>query len=786
MSATPFVGRAHELALIDEAVTRADTGHGELLLVSGPPGIGKTRLAEEAVSRSQARGIPTAWGRCWPEAGAPPLWPWPAVLERLGGPSAAALLTDDACVEDVDPERFARFRAVADQLRIAGRGRPSMVVVDDAHCADVGALLLARYLARSRHELPMVMILSYRAIAEDLASHSGQLILELQTDATSIELGPLSPAETVEFLDVHDHRDTEPGMVAAIHRVTGGNPLFLRRLVLLGSGATSPGLQAGVRGAIAETLRGFDPVAATVLARVAVLGPSPSLREAAAVAEAPEAEVFATLREAHRAGLVDFGAAGELSLPQELVRQAIIEQLDPAEVLSTHSRAAQVICARSGADPESLAHGAHHALSAAGRSPDDAARAVDACRAAARAMTRGFAYEQAASLLERAASVAEDVGDGGERSALLVEWAEAVLRCGRLAQARSLFGRAAQAADAAGSPVDLGRAALGLGGVWLGEHRTLDERAAVAAVQRRALRGLPIEEVALRCRLGVRIAAESAYPDGPLESLRAAVDEARDLGDDEVLAEALSLLHHAVFTPRHTWDRLGVAEELVSVASAAGDGLLTLMGLCWRAVDLFLLGDQRAERALAELRVRADALDCLSMLYVVRVIDVMLLVRAGRLDEAETDAIRCFDLGVEVGDADAMGCLGGQLLAIRWLQGRQSELMPMVEEIAESPSRVADEFAFAATAAFIAAGSGDHPAGTPLAGPGRVAAPRVTPAVEYLVGGNARPRRGCVPARRPRRRASDRSVARAVRAARRDAVSRRRRPRFRGTTSRTH
>jgi tetratricopeptide (TPR) repeat protein len=85
---------------------------------------------------------------------------------------------------------------------------------------------------------------------------------------------------------------------------------------------------------------------------------------------------------------------------------------------------------------------------------------------------------------------------------------------------------------------------------------------------------------------------------------------------------------------------------------------------------------------------------------------VMLLVRAGRLDEAEAAAHRCFDLGTAVGEVDALGYLGGQLLAIRWIQGRDAELLDLAEDVAGSSTLVEAEFAFRAAAAAIAARAG--------------------------------------------------------------------------------
>src|SRR3954469_2325713 len=84
-----LVGRATEMAVLDRRVAEAATGRGGLVFLTGEPGIGKSRLAEEAGDRARARGGRVVWGRCRETEGAPAFWPWMQVLQALVGSGPA-------------------------------------------------------------------------------------------------------------------------------------------------------------------------------------------------------------------------------------------------------------------------------------------------------------------------------------------------------------------------------------------------------------------------------------------------------------------------------------------------------------------------------------------------------------------------------------------------------------------------------------------------------------------------------------------------------------------------
>ena len=76
----PIVGRARDLEGFRAAFDRMLTGRRQVVLISGEPGIGKTRYAEALADVAEDQGALVLWGRCHEETGAPPYWPWVQIL----------------------------------------------------------------------------------------------------------------------------------------------------------------------------------------------------------------------------------------------------------------------------------------------------------------------------------------------------------------------------------------------------------------------------------------------------------------------------------------------------------------------------------------------------------------------------------------------------------------------------------------------------------------------------------------------------------------------------------
>jgi predicted ATPase len=81
--APDLVGRDAEVEAITRRVVAAGAGRGGMVLVAGEPGIGKTRLAQEAAELALQLGMRSVWGRCRETGDTPPYWPWTQVLRAV-------------------------------------------------------------------------------------------------------------------------------------------------------------------------------------------------------------------------------------------------------------------------------------------------------------------------------------------------------------------------------------------------------------------------------------------------------------------------------------------------------------------------------------------------------------------------------------------------------------------------------------------------------------------------------------------------------------------------------
>jgi tetratricopeptide (TPR) repeat protein len=694
-----FVGRTAELAgLCSWADEAAATGVGRFVLVTGEAGLGKTRLCAEFSRRLATAGVAVAWSRCW-LGGGPPLWPWPDLLAELAHQRQVSL---ECVAADAARDRFGLFRAVSEQLRALCASGPAVALIDDLHAANRDVVLLTRFVARSLHRFPLLLVATWR-VERPAPADSTAALNSLARDATTVDLGPFGTEEVSAYLRALGRSDVAPDAISQLLAFTGGSPMYLAELVShpLTNGAAAGGALAA---ALARRVAGLAPAQRQILGAAALLGDGATVGEAAQILGCPMGDVVAAIDDlASGAAVVD----GRIQFSHELLRDAFLAALPTHERQRLHVAATRTIC---GVGADQVARRAHHAVEATANAADQRASAAAVCAEAAAALQRALAFEQAAEWAAKGVALAIGTSSPAREAELLLAHADAVLACGRLAEARELYGKASGAADRAGDPRLLALAALGLGGVWVEEQRDEMSRRRMLGMCRRALAELPADEPLLAARLRVRLAAEHAYGGAAVEDVRAAVDHARRFGDPAATAEALSLYHHTLLLPGHARTRLDLTDELLDAATQAEGTIYALFGLCWRTVDLYHLGDPDADRVFVDLRDRATALASESIGYIVAVLEVMRTFRRGGLDRAEAAAGEALRIGLAVGDADALAYYGAHLLAIRWVQGRLGEMLETITSVMDSLTLRRRDRVYPALLAYATALRGDHAA----------------------------------------------------------------------------
>jgi hypothetical protein len=295
----------------------------------------------------------------------------------------------------------------------------------------------------------------------------------------------------------------------------------------------------------------------------------------------------------------------------------------------------------------------------------------------------------------------------GQLQAALADGTRAMFTDGDLQAGRQCFERAYRLAEQAGEAPAMARAALGLAGLWVHEHRKVTGSMLLETRLQHVLPRLdPRSSLALRVR--ARLAGETDYSRGEHAAILTALAEARTAGDPVLLAECLSAAHHCLLGPDHGPLRRELAAELIKESFRTGRRSDLLMGLLWQTADSYLEGDPHAGRLLGGLRDELGQQNHLAVDFVVSAIDVMLAIRAGRLAEAESLARACAKSGATAGDADTEWWHSAQLVTIRWYQGRLVELLPLLREVADSPTLSAVDNSSLAALAVAAALSGDR------------------------------------------------------------------------------
>jgi DNA-binding SARP family transcriptional activator len=724
--AVPFVGRERELGDLLHGLEEALAGHGRSFLISGEPGIGKTRLAEQVSRRARERGAEVLVGRCWDAGGAPAYWPWVQAMRThiqgsdrdllrrelgRGAPDIAQILPElDELYDELpappsgDPEgvRFRVFEATTSFLRSASRTRPLVLVLDDLHAADAASLLLLQFLVAALADARILLLGVYRDVDPGLRHPLSETLAELRRHPVTREL-PLSglPEDDVaSFVSLTSGREPAARLVGTLHRATDGNPLFLGEVMRLL--ATEDALESisdaavwrrtipeSVRAVIRRRLRHLSENCQLVLVLASVLGPEFDLEALEQVSEASGDVLLDVLDEAARERIVADvpGQPGRLRFTHALIRDTLYDEVPPGRRVQLHRRVGDALekLYADNIEPH-LAELAHHFYESA--RPAAAEKALAYARRAGERSLGRLAYEEAARLFTVGLKVLDRMERPHDeiRCELLLALGDAQARTGETPMSKRTYREAAELAERRSLSDHLARAALGYGGRFIWDVSRDD--AYLVPLLERSLTMLVDEDSILRVRLLARLAG------GPLRDSSAdaerrralgaqALEMARRLGEPSTLAYALLGYISSHHSPDFTPAQVEIAQELVDVALEARDLERAVDGYEAHLIASIELGDLPAARAdLEAMAGLAEELGQPAQRWLVTVHRGVLALLHGRLGEAEELIAETRFVGERALGWSAAATHGLQLYVLRREQGRVQEVEELVRQAA--------------------------------------------------------------------------------------------------------
>lgn len=436
LAESPFVGRDLEWNKLKEAWNTAREGGAHLVLVTGEPGIGKSRLALELGRRVRAEGHVVASARAYEAAGRLPWGPvvdllrsdalrshintldtvWRAELARLL-PEFLDASQPSGPNQSGDPaQRYRLFDAVSRAILVGDR--PRLLIIDDLQWCDTETIELIGFVIRSGQTAPVLIVGTVRS--EEIPEHHPLvgLVDALGHDhaVTTVPLDRLDEATTATLAARLRAEDTiDPELAARLWSETEGNPLFVIEALRAGisAGGSQAVLTPTMRAVLRTRLGQLTDGARRVAEAAAVVGRPFSVGLMVSATGTDEHELVDHIDELWRRRIIrDQGPTYDFS--HDKLRAVALERVSPARRRQLHRAVAEAIAVElhndiDAASPQLAAH-----YDQAGMVEP----AIDAYRVAGGRAVAVSALEEAVTMFRRALALLPDLRPSPDRDAL--------------------------------------------------------------------------------------------------------------------------------------------------------------------------------------------------------------------------------------------------------------------------------------------------------------------------------------------------------------------------------
>jgi class 3 adenylate cyclase/tetratricopeptide (TPR) repeat protein len=720
-----FVGRAAERAILSSTFEEgAAEIHTKLVMVSGEPGIGKTRLVTEFARERHDNGAIVLYGHCDEDVGTA-YQPWAEALAhlvehasaefvsglagrvpdlgRLGAPIARQLggLWHGGST-DLEAARYELFEAVATALRAASELAPVVLLLDDLQWADLPSLQLLRHTVSSIRLSPMTIVGTFRDSRAQAAHpiHDLFATLHRETVVDRITLDGLTDDECLALMEsMAGHPLGQAGVALrdAVVQETDGNPFFVGELLrhLAETGAISRdesgqwtgsesfrdhGLPVSVREVIGRRVAGLGDQAMQALMMAAVSGRRFELEVVAMALDTKLDVLLDVMDAAVAATLVTNDSGQNYRFVHALIEHGLYDRLTPGRRVWAHRRIAEAMERVHEHDLDvhvgELAYQWRRATT-----PGNAWKAIDYARRTGERALHQLApdeavhwYEQALELFDQEPAVNDSL-----RAGLLVGLGTAQRQIGDSSHRQTLLDAAALA-QRSGTNDALVSAALNNTRGFFSSAGTIDDERVAVLESAVSVTGKDSPD---RARLLALLAVELTFgEDLPRRSALAdeALAIARRTNDAALLASVITTTYHALNEPESLARRLSDTREALDAAREAREPLLEYRAADYLAHSAIEACDvEEGDRAMATVLTISERLDQPTLRWNTCFLASCRAYVAGRLDEAERLATEAFQAGTDTGQPDAGAIFGAQIGYVRLAQGRADEIVQLVE-----------------------------------------------------------------------------------------------------------
>jgi hypothetical protein len=400
-SPLPLVGRKHEWSLIHAWASSAT----QVLLLSGEPGIGKTRLLEELRAT-----VPIAlWGRGFAAEMVRPYGIWIDALRSrpLPNPVPAELgflLPEMGQPIKAPPDRSHLFDAVVQLLADWATQTPLIVMLDDIQWMDEASSALLHYASRLLGHLPIKFACTARSgeLSGNVAISQVLRALRREQRLHTIELHPFdrgTTAELIHTVNTSHSFDVSLELIDQVFRDSGGNPLFVLEIARALSQSQSHPAD-NLEALICDRLEQLDDAARDLLPWAAALGRSFKPARVAQVADYPMTQLVSAIAQLEQQSIIHpsttVGNEMGYDFAHDVVRQVVYQQISEPRRHLVHAQIAQKLSQTATSDNALAGDIAHHAA----RGGEHLLAASHALLGAERCL-KLFAYAEAAALAQQ-------------------------------------------------------------------------------------------------------------------------------------------------------------------------------------------------------------------------------------------------------------------------------------------------------------------------------------------------------------------------------------------------